>query len=302
MSTWRKIGVLFSADGEVSWRLTHASNPTAHQISDNLFRVYFSSRDQYNRALISFFEINLLEPKTILRVADKPLVGLGKIGAFDDNGMSVACILEEEERTLIYYLGWNLGKNVPFRNSIGVLIADSTDSNFKRISDGPIIDRNLLDPYSVSYPFVIKENGIYRMWYGSHKQWGKSTDDMVHCLKYAESKDGIHWQPSGVICIDTTETHYAFSRPFVAREGGLYKMWYSFRGAKYRIGYAESRDGISWERHDDQVGIDVSTNGGWDSDMICYPYLVKYQDKKYMFYNGNGYGKTGIGLAVLDAN
>ena len=34
--------------------------------------------------------------------------------------------------------------------------------------------------------------------------------------------------------------------------------------------------------------------------MVCYPYVFEYNDKLYMLYNGNGYGKTGIGLAVLE--
>jgi hypothetical protein len=80
-------------------------------------------------------------------------------------------------------------------------------------------------------------------------------------------------------------------------------MWYSYRAQKnidtYRIGYAESNDGISWVRKDEEIGIDVS-NEGWDSEMICYPYIFDHNGKRYMLYNGNGYGKTGFGLAVLE--
>jgi len=76
-------------------------------------------------------------------------------------------------------------------------------------------------------------------------------------------------------------------------------MWYSYRGSKYRIGYAESKDGISWIRKDSEVGIDVSSSG-WDSDMIEYPHVFDHGGQLYMLYNGNGYGKTGIGLAVLE--
>ena len=42
------------------------------------------------------------------------------------------------------------------------------------------------------------------------------------------------------------------------------------------------------------------SESGWDSEMVCYPYVFEYNDKLYMLYNGNGYGKTGIGLAVLE--
>ena len=119
-------------------------------------------------------------------------------------------------------------------------------------------------------------------------------------IKCAESNDGIRWEKSGVVCIDfESRDEYAISRPCVLKEDGIYKMWYSYRGKTYRIGYAESKDGLQWERKDAEVGINVSESG-WDSEMIEYPFVFDHNGKRYMLYNGNGYGKTGIGLAVLN--
>jgi hypothetical protein len=78
-------------------------------------------------------------------------------------------------------------------------------------------------------------------------------------------------------------------------------MWFSFRGSgggKYRIGHAESPDGQHWILTLNRTGIDVSASG-WDSDMIEYPYVFKHKGSTYMLYNGNDYGKTGFGLAIL---
>ena len=52
-------------------------------------------------------------------------------------------------------------------------------------------------------------------------------------------------------------------------------MWYSYRGDAYRIGYAESVDGLEWERKDEEAGIDVSADG-WDSEMIEYPCVFEH--------------------------
>ena len=118
-------------------------------------------------------------------------------------------------------------------------------------------------------------------------------------IKYAESRDGINWQREGLVAIGfADDQEYAISRPSVIRDNDLWKMWYSFRGQSYRIGYAESADGRQWRRLDTQVGIDVSTTG-WDAEMIEYPFVFDHQGQRYMLYNGNGYGKTGFGLAVL---
>jgi hypothetical protein len=106
------------------------------------------------------------------------------------------------------------------------------------------------------------------------------------------------WKRDGRVCLDfATPDEHAFGRPCVVRDAdGMYRMWYSVRGAAYRIGYAESRDGLAWSRMDARAGIDVSAEG-FDSEMIEYPVVFDRQDRRFMMYNGNGYGFSGIGLA-----
>jgi len=70
-------------------------------------------------------------------------------------------------------------------------------------------------------------------------------------------------------------------------------------GETYRIGYAQSVDGKNWELNLEEAGIDVSSEG-WDSEMIEYPFVFDHKGERYMLYNGNGFGKTGFGLAVLN--
>jgi hypothetical protein len=145
------------------------------------------------------------------------------------------------------------------------------------------------------------EDGWWRMWYVSGQRWEMHDGQPKHYyhIKYAESTDGLKWDRRGVVCIDfKSEDEYAIGRPCVLKNNGFYSLWYSYRGRSYRIGYAESTDGIHWERKDEQVGIDVSPSG-WDSEMIEYAHVFDHKGERYMLYNGNGYGKTGIGLAVL---
>ena len=89
----------------------------------------------------------------------------------------------------------------------------------------------------------------------------------------------------------------SLARPCVLRDGDSYKMWFSRRGEFYRMGHAESADGWTWERKDDLAGIDVSAEG-WDSESIEYPCVFELGGRRYLLYNGNGYGKTGFGLAI----
>ena len=120
-------------------------------------------------------------------------------------------------------------------------------------------------------------------------------------MKYTESTDGIHWHNKSIQCMEfKNEDEHGFGRPYVWKEVDKYKMLYSIRtySRGYYIGYAESEDGVHWERKDDEAGIELSKSG-WDSVNLSYPYLYKYRDKVYMFYNGNGCGKSGFGYAQL---
>ena len=55
--------------------------------------------------------------------------------------------------------------------------------------------------------------------------------------------------------------------------------------------YAVSSDVINWERRDDLFELPRSEDG-WNSEMACYPVVLKTKTNDYMFYNGNGVGKV----------
>ena len=297
---WIKKGLIFEPPAGLTWMATHAGLPYVEQAGSH-HRVYFSGRDHEQRALIGYFECDLKHPMKILRVSDKPVLGLGTLGSFDDHGLTNSWIVGADGKKYLYYTGWSLGVTVPFYFYVGLAISEDGGESFQRISPGPILGRNEVDPYMTASPCVRIENGLWRMWYVSCTKWEIENDQPKHHyhIKYAESRDGIHWERKGRVSIDyQSKDEYAIARPCVVEEDGLYKMWYSFRGKSYRIGYAESQDGLTWRRKDEEVGIDVSASG-WDSEMIAYPVVFDHQGDRYMLYNGNGYGKTGIGLAIL---
>lgn len=281
---------------------SHAANPVAEHRGGDLFRIYFSSRDERNRSSIGWVEIDLRRPGTALRLAQRPVLEPGPPGAFDDSGTSMGWLAAQPDgRRLLYYVGWNLGVTVPWRNSIGVASSADADAPFEKHSRAPILDRHEIDPYSLSYPCVLAEGGSWTMWYGSNLAWGAAQEQMSHVIKRAESRDGIEWLRDGAVALGLRgRGEFALSRPCVLKQGGLYRMWYSFRGERYRIGYAESADGRRWMRLDERAGIDVSPSG-WDSESIEYPHVFDHAGVRYMLYNGNGYGRTGFGLAVLEA-
>ena len=298
---WIKRGLLFSPSQNFDWLQTHAALPVVDQDGD-FWRVYFSGRDSRGRAQIGFFEIDPNDITSIRRVSEQPVIGLGPLGAFDDSGVTSSWIVSHDGIKYHYYSGWSLGVTVPFYFYIGLAVSDDRGETYRRVSSAPILARNEIDPYLTASPCVLVEDGRWRMWYVSGTGWEPTGGQPRHHyhIKYAESIDGIHWTRDGIVCIDyQSPQEYAIARPCVLKADAIYKMWYSCRGETYRIGYAESVDGIKWTRKDKQSGITASDTG-WDSEMVEYPYVFEHRGEYYMLYNGNDYGRTGIGLALLD--
>lgn len=94
------------------------------------------------------------------------------------------------------------------------------------------------------------------MWYGSNLGWGEGTDEIPHVIRYAQSRDGVHWEKQDRVHIDTSGSdNSAACRPYVVRDAGVYRMWFCARGAKYRIYCATSEDGLTWR----QLGKDEAS-------------------------------------------
>lgn len=307
---WTKKGVIFAPEGERDWMASHASLPVADGTSDEALRIYFGTRDARGRSHTSFVEVDAARPEKILYLHDRPLLALGNLGTFDDSGIMPSWIVNHDGRKYLYYIGWNPQVTVSYRLAIGLAVSEDGGRSFTRISEGPICDRSIDEPYFNTAPCVLRDAGLWRMWYVSCTGWEviDGHPEPRYHVKYAESPDGISWRKTGIVCIDYDERTDAIGRPCVFKDGSLYRMIFSFRSVRgyrsdptrsYRFGYAESEDGLRWTRRDDEVGLRTSESG-WDSEMVEYCHLWRDENRSYLFYNGNGFGRTGIGYAVLE--
>ncbi|MCP4370162.1 MAG: hypothetical protein GY797_18915 [Deltaproteobacteria bacterium] len=275
-------------------------------MKDDVYKIFFASYDEEGKGRIFYLIIDLNQPTNILEMETNPVINIGHIGFYDDNGIIPSSVLKVEKQVNLYTIGFSIKNKLLFDASSGLAISKDNGITFHKY-DGPIIEKSIYDPCFAASPVVVYDNGIYKMWYVSCLRWEKQENGYKHYynIRYKQSIDGVHWNCESEIAIDfKNKFEYAISRPSVIIESEhRYKMWYSFRAQKniatYRIGYAESKDGKSWVRKDEEAGIDVSKTG-WDSEMICYPYVFDHKGSRYMLYNGNGYGKTGFGLAILE--
>ncbi|WP_166365379.1 hypothetical protein [Pseudomonas akapageensis] len=298
---WNKQGLLYcpSGSGRHPKLLSHAANPLPILMEGDIYRVFYSGRDRNNRSSVGAVDIDIVSREVIREHID-PFFEHGTEGSFFADGVSIGNCYEVDGVRYMLFMGWQNPAGGHWRGDIGRLIVNP-DLTLTLERQMPLMGSDCTDPVSLSYPWVLPgaERG-FDMWYGSTMQWDAGNGEMLHTINHASSVDGHHWERQGLAVPYEIGTAQAFSRPTVlgSVERG-FEMWFSYRsgmGETYRIGYARSRDGNIWELALGSSGIAVSAQG-WDSEMIEYPYVFDHKNRRYMLYNGNGYGKSGFGLA-----
>ena len=301
---WKKLGQLYvpRESGQHPKLISHAANPLPVHMAGDVYRIFFSGRDDQNRSSVGAVDVDIVQRKVITEY-HAPFFEHGPLDSFYADGVSIGNCYEANGIRYMLFMGWQSPPGKHWRGDIGRLIV-TPELALKLEGEDVFMGSDSTDPISLSYPWVqARPSGGFDMWYGSTLTWDAGNGEMLHVIQHAISKDGFTWDRKGLAVPYELGVAQAFSRPSVVMsDNGNFEMWFSFRsgaGENYRIGYAYSDDGKKWILDLNKAGIDISSSG-WDSEMIEYPFVFDHNNARYMLYNGNGYGKTGFGLAVLD--
>lgn len=305
---WKQLGAVFKPNGDLDWSRTHAQAPAAILIGDRI-RVYYGTRNAENRSRTGFIELDRADPTRLLYVHPQPVMDFGKPGTHDEDGVIGSQIVAVGEELRLYYGGVSRGGHVPYRMSVGVARSLDGGLTFQRVFEGPVVDRTPDEPYMTMAPNILIEDGLWTMWYGSGTGWVEIEGkfEPTYQIHVAYSDDGLRWRQTGHPCIPKLHELEANTRPSVMRTAEGYEMWFSYRNSReyrdgagsYRIGYATSTNGRDWVRRPDPEGLQP-TGVGWNSATMSYPSVVAADGRKIMFHNGDGFGTTGIGCAILE--
>lgn len=303
---WSKKGLVIKSAGAPEWRAKFSAMVSVLPWEDDQYRVYLTGgelgEDRQRR-----FEIGWLQLSSEFEVGFEnpmnPVLSAGRLGAFDCSGVCMPTVIRVSDSVLyMYYVGWGLAPAGFFQNDTGLAVSRDNGVTWRRFSEAPVLPRDSMDPIGTGTAFVLREaDDCWRMWYTALRNWeiteqGRSR--VYYRIRYAESDDGLSWyKPKENVAIDLLSDELTTARPCVVKDGDTYRMWFSHakRGSSYRIGYAESRDALSWTRMPSGI---APSSGGWDSEMVEYAYVLKESDRFLMFYNGNQFGQDGTGLAV----
>lgn len=166
-----------------------------------------------------------------------------------------------------------------------IALAVSSDGlNWTPYSSNPVVSPNLNDPSEneIGGPYVIYENSSYTMWFTS---LNFSQPDPFK-ISRSTSTDGINWTPHQIVFTKSNAPWESegVNKPSILHINGEYKMWYSARDytGTWRIGYAVSLDGVTWNRYPSPV-LEPSFN--WESNVVASNDVIFQNGIYHMYYH-----------------
>ena len=215
--------------------------------------------------------------------------------------MTTSCLVTSGRDRFLYYTGWSRGVTVPFYLAAGVAISE-TSGPFERWSLAPLLERSAVDPFLTASPFVLDRDGRWRMWYVSATEWRQTESGPRHYyhIRYAESADGFAWRRDGQVCRRLRDAGRTRLCAAVGRARRR-PLPHVVRRARRRAtgSRSPSRLTASAGRGATTLGLTAGPED-WESEMVEYPCVFDWDGRRFMLYNGNDYGRTGVGLAVLE--
>jgi hypothetical protein len=300
IGVWEKLGRVFCASGETPWMQSHAFVPTPFVLDSARIRVYAAFLDGDGIGRVGWVDVAVDDPTCVAAISTSPALDLGEPGSFDDNGVTPMCIVRDDQGTLrLYYTGWQLFPSIRYLMLTGAAVSRDGGLTFARLRTTPVLDRTSEELIARTAAYVERDGATWRVWYaaGSETIVRNRKRTPTYSIRFAESDDGLEWPSAGTeVLTPRPPDEFGVGRPCIVRRPPLCELWHSTRSisAGYRIGLACSEDGLHFTRADPGIGPSA---GGWDSEMMCFPYVVETAAGRYLFYNGNDYGRTGFGVA-----
>lgn len=166
-----------------------------------------------------------------------------------------------------------------------------TSGGWRKYEGNPVLGGKLGTCFDVS---VLREGDRFLMWFS----WRPKAS-----IALTESADGVHWSEPRIVLAPNPDTDWEknINRPGVLKRGDTYHMWYTGQaGGRSWIGYATSKDGISWARMSKMPVL--SAEGGWEKNTAVMCPHVLWDDEKQqyrMWYSGGEqYEPNAIGYAT----
>ena len=294
--------------------IVFAQGPKA-LLFEEFTRVYYSCRKPPNngqyKSEVRYVDFSKDFSK-ILSVSNDEVVAEPDLGSFDEHGVFPLDVVRVGSELVGYSGGWSRRSSVSIDMSIGQLKSHDDGNTFQREGPGPVLTKSVDEPFLVGDPSVASVDGLLHMFYIRGTQWtavSNGEPERTYLIAHRVSLDGRSWTRaagSGPFPIEPKSRWEAQAMPSLVKVSDVWFMFFSFRETfdfrtnkenAYRLGLAYSHDLNSWTRLDDDF---ESWRQNWDDAMMCYPNAHVRDEKVYVLYNGNEFGRHGFGGVVLN--
>lgn len=273
------------------------------------FRMYFSTRtldkDSLPISRTYFVDFSNNFDKMLGEIKEVKIQD-GLLGGFDQHGIfPFHPYVTDAKFIMALTTGWKRMQNVDINMSIGQAISLDGE-HFARNGFGPCITAGPDEPFLIGDPYVLPDGDAYSLFYIFGTKWTlfAANPERTYKIGKMNSADGFtfHRTNSGRQIIPNTIQDEAQAMPTVVKINEKYHMFYCYRSTfdfrdggsnSYRLGHAFSKDGEVWSL---DHSILPSNFPDWSKSMQCYPNATVINEELHLFYNGNDFGKYGIGL------
>lgn len=300
ISRWERMGLILSPQDSPDWCSLYSGPASISRYSGNESELWMSGRGRDNQSRIGRVLLSPTNPVPSLGGFSDVELGPGELGTFDESGVSYPVLLESGGLQQLFYVGWVDGGKTRFQNFLGVARRSDPSEPWARKNRAPIFDRTTAEPFGSGSCDVLFVGDELLMYYTAFLGWasGESNKPTPHYeIRVASSDDsGMSWKRLTEVAIKSTPEIRTIGRPATILINGKVHMFFSHRGDRYEIGHAVSRDGRNFEITSSENGLQPSEDG-WDSEMVEYSFPLFRGGQLYLLYNGNNYGRSGLGLA-----
>ncbi|MGU3480086.1 hypothetical protein [Methylobacterium sp. D48H] len=301
---WIDLGLRFEALGSGLLQ-THAMLPTPIVLSDRI-RVYFSSCDADLRGRIFCVDLGLDHPHPVIHFDPTPVLNLGAAGCFDADGVNPCHLDIVDGVWRLYYVGWRrLTQDVPYTLLAGLAVSEDRGKTFARWKAEPVLPPTSDEGYFRTAPFVRRIGDRFEILYIGGNRFVRSPSGKMlprYAIRRSRSADGIHWSDPAedVLLPDEACGEIGFGRPRVEMLPGYKPVLM----VSVRTEQAYTLMMCPWDegKVDRSRLVQVIDTAGqaWASEMTCFGATCQVEGRTLLFYNGNGFGQTGFGLAYRD--
>lgn len=283
--TWHRDGKITTAENS-----SYYAKPLLLPSSKGC-QIIFTDRDSNNCSLIKMGTFSILGSSGEI-TGEQILYAKDPFDPLEANGVIATTYIVKGNEIFLFCTAFHYDNKKNFLSSPFMLVIDQRTYDVKRKLKLKIQQKDI----PTGCGGALKENGLTYLTFESRFQ---KNETFSFELKLATSEDMIKWDISKNFSLMPKEDEHYLSSPIFLKFQNKFLIAYSLKkDGRYSIKFTGSSDLVTWYPIP-EMSFTPSPENEWENEEVCYPFLwINEKNEICMLYNGNKYGKFGIGMAT----